>query len=69
LQNDAGGWLFLCMRDLIKDKDIKKHKMSVMDLFLMVNKKMSQMETVKDKYVVLSSFNHMLTEDIFINIK
>ena len=65
--NKGGGWLFLCMRKLIKD--IKKQKMSVMDLFLMVNKEMSQMETTKDQYVVLSSFNHMLTEDIFINIK
>jgi hypothetical protein len=43
--------------------------MSVMDLFLMVNEKMSQMETIEDKHVGLSSFNHMLTEDIFINIK
>ena len=65
--NEGGGWLFLCMRKLIKD--IKKQKMSVMDLFLMVNKEMSQMETTKDEHVVLSSFNHMLTEDIFINIK
>jgi hypothetical protein len=65
--NDGGGWLFLCMRELIKD--IKNQKMSVMDLFLMVNKEMSQKKNIKDKYVVLSSFNHMLTEDIFINIK
>jgi hypothetical protein len=55
------------MRELIKD--IKNQKMSVMDLFLMVNKEMSQKKNIKDKYVVLSSFNHMLTEDIFINIK
>ena len=64
---DSGGWLFVCMRNLVDG--IKKQKISVMDLFLMVNKEMSQMENIKDGHVVVSSFNHMLTEDIFINIK
>jgi hypothetical protein len=53
------------MRDLIKDKDIKKQKMSVMDLFLMVNEKMSQMETIEEVNTAIKQLNTNKAHDYF----
>ncbi|XP_076102628.1 uncharacterized protein LOC143071877 [Mytilus galloprovincialis] len=64
---DAGGWIFVSMEKLLKS--LKGEKISVIDLFLMVNQKMSETFTINDKYIGLSSFNHMLTQDIIIKFK
>ncbi|VDI34390.1 Hypothetical predicted protein [Mytilus galloprovincialis] len=67
--DDAGGWIFVSMEKLLKS--LKGEKISVIDLFLMVNQKMSETFTINPmgKYIGLSSFNHMLTQDIIIKFK
>ncbi|XP_063433018.1 uncharacterized protein LOC134715069 [Mytilus trossulus] len=67
--DDAGGWIFVSMEKLLKS--LKGEKISVIDLFLMVNQKMSETFTINPmgEYIGLSSFNHMLTQDIIIKFK
>ncbi|XP_052099221.1 uncharacterized protein LOC127733848 [Mytilus californianus] len=69
---DGGGWIFLSMEKLLKS--LQGQTISVIDLFLKVNQEMSKTFTIsikdgKDTCIGLSSFNHMLTQDIMFKFK
>ena len=67
VDEDCGGWLFIAMNEILKG--VRGKSVKLLKLFIMVNQKMSEMTSIDGRETGMSSFNHMLTENIQLQFK